>query len=176
MIESTMLMWGLALLALALLFVIIDLFVPTMGILAVTALLTAIAGVVCLFRYDTTWGVIGSLLVLFGGPALAFLGLQMFPHTPLGRRLILRDPASEDAEGGHASADGSGGTTASKNELFALVGREGVVLTDLRPVGSVEIGGKRFDALAETSMIKAGTPVRVTSIADGLQIRVRATE
>ncbi len=169
--ESTLLIWGLGLLALALLFVVIDLFVPTMGILAVTALITAIAGVICLFRYDTTWGVIGSLLVLFGGPALAVLGLQMFPHTPIGRRLILRDPESpEDGEAGGASPGG----TASKNELFALVGRDGVVVTDLRPVGSVEIGGKRYDALAETGLIRAGTAVKVTSVADGLQIRVRA--
>lgn len=165
--DTTLLVWGLGLMALALLLVVIDLFVPTLGALALTSLAVAIAGVVCLFRYDTTWGLIGSLMVLVGGPALAFVALNVMPHTPLGRRLVLNNPPEPGTGAGP-------GSPPSPNELQAMIGREGVVLSDLRPVGVIVINDQRFDALAEGAMLKAGQKVRVMSVADGLQLRVRA--
>ena len=59
-----------------------------------------------------------------------------------------------------------------KARTASLVGREGVALTALRPVGGVELDGKRLDALAETTFVAAGTRVRITQ-ADGSQIKVR---
>lgn len=165
--EPTMLLWGLGLLAVAVILLVIDVFVPSFGILSITSLMVALAGVACLFAYDTVWGVIGSLLVVVGGPIMAFVGLQIMPNTPIGRKLVLRNPSEGDE--GDRPLPG----IPSGNELFALVGREGVVRSDLRPVGSIEIAGERFEAISESGMVKAGTPVRVSSIGDGLQIKVR---
>ena len=160
---ETLLIWGLVLLAIAFVVVVIDLFIPSAGILVAVALVFAVAGVVCLYRYDTTWGVIGSLLVLIGGPALFVLGFKLMPHTPMGRKLILG--AEHDTEVAPPSASDATG-------LAQFVGSEGTVVTDLRPVGSVRIGDRKFEAVSETTLLRTGTPVRVTG-ADGLSLRVR---
>lgn len=59
-----------------------------------------------------------------------------------------------------------------RDALHALVGAEGVAMTDLRPVGAVRIDGTRYDALAEVGVIAAGTKVRVTKV-EFNQIKVR---
>ena len=53
-----------------------------------------------------------------------------------------------------------------------MVGKEGTVLTALRPVGLIEIDGVRMDALSETMFVQPGSKVKVT-YADGSQIKVR---
>ena len=160
---ETLLVWGLGLLALGLILVVIDIFVPTFGVLSITALAVAIAGVVCLFRYSISWGVIGSLAVLVGGPTVFFFGLQVMPSTPIGRKLVLGS-GDEDRPMPSGSQAESG--------LADLVGKEGVVITDLRPVGFVRIGDQKHDAQSETTFIKAGAVVRV-SRAEGTTLWVR---
>jgi membrane-bound serine protease (ClpP class) len=46
----------------------------------------------------------------------------------------------------------------------ALVGRCGVALTDLRPVGRMEVDGEPFDALAEGIFVSRGTRVKVIAV------------
>ena len=55
----------------------------------------------------------------------------------------------------------------------ALVGSEAVVVSDLRPIGVVRIGNRKFEAASETTLIRAGQTVRVTSV-EGLNLKVRA--
>lgn len=159
---EALLIWGIVLLAIAFAVVVIDLFVPTAGILLAVALVLGVAGVVCLFRYSTAWGISGSLAVIIGGPSLFILGFKMMPHTPMGRKLILG--AEEALDAAPPPADPSG--------LSHLVGNEGTVVTDLRPVGSVRIGDRKFEAISETTLLRAGTAVRVTG-SDGMSLRVR---
>jgi membrane-bound ClpP family serine protease len=157
---EALLIWGLVLLALAFAVVVIDLLLPTAGILAAVAIVLAIAGVVCLFRYDTRWGVTGALLVIVGGPALFVVGFKLMPHTPVGRKLILG--ASDEEQPPRPAG----------SPLEKLVGSEGMVVTDLRPVGTVRIGDQKFEAVSETTLIRAGATVRVTAT-DGLSLKVR---
>jgi len=158
---EALLVWGLILLALAFAVVVIDLFLPSAGILAAVAAVLAIGGVVCLFRYSPAWGISGALAVLIGGPALFVVGFKMMPHTPVGRRLILG-----------ASDPQPPGPPADAQPLSALIGSEGTVVTDLRPVGTVRVGDTKFEAVSETTLIRAGASVRITG-ADGLSLRVR---
>lgn len=162
---ESMLIWGLGLMAVAVLLFVVDIFVPTFGVLSITSLGVAIAGVVCLFKVSVMWGVIGMLVVIVGGPALFFMGLNVMPNTPLGRKLVLTDSRGDEEEGPSQSREA--------DTYTQLVGAEGVVLTDLRPVGVVRIGDQRFDALAETSLIRAGGKVRVVAIVDGTTLKVR---
>ncbi len=131
---ESLLVWGLGLLALALVLLVAEFFVPSAGALGLTAAVIAIAGVVCLFRYDTLWGVIGSLIVIVFGPLAVYFGLKLWPHTPLGRRVIGAPSEEEAAAARQRESD-------EKKKQAALVGKEGRVLTDLRPVGTVEIDG-----------------------------------
>ncbi len=159
---DTMLYWGLALLGVALLLTVIEVFLPTAGVLAVTAAVVAIAGVVCLFRHSATWGLIGTLFVIIGAPAAFAIGLRVMPNTPFGRRLVLSDatPAAD---------------AAALGELSTLIGRDGTVATDLRPVGTVKIDGRRYDALSDTGLVRSGAAVRVVAV-EGTELRVRPLE
>ena len=161
-----MLLWGLGLLGAALLLVIIEVFIPSGGLIAIAAGGTAIAGVVCLFRYSTTWGILGVLALLLLGHATFAFALRVWPSTAVGRRMLgERPPEVIEAERLAAQRE--------RDRLLALVGSEGGALTDLRPVGVVKVGAERLDALAETGFIRSGSRVRIT-VVEMNQIKVRA--
>jgi hypothetical protein len=50
---------------------------------------------------------------------------------------------------------------ARRADLDALVARTGTALTQLRPVGTVELNGRRHEAASEGGFIEAGTRVEV---------------
>jgi membrane-bound serine protease (ClpP class) len=159
------LVWGLALLGVAAILLAAEVFIPSGGIIAGLSGISAIAGIVCLFRYETTWGVIGILLALVLGPVIFFVGLNIWKNTEFGRRAI---GAPSEEEISKQALD----ELAARKKLEALIGAKGVALTDLRPVGLVMVGGERRDALAETTFIAAGTRVRVT-VVETHQVKVR---
>ncbi len=162
---EAMLFWGIGLLAAALLLVILEVFVPSGGLIAIAASCCAVAGVVCLFRVSPTWGLVGILTLLILAPLAFSFALKVWPHTPIGRRMLGEKPP-EQVEAERLAAE------RERDQRLALIGQEGLVLTDLRPVGIVEVQGKRFDALSEESLIRAGSRVRVT-VVEPNQIKVR---
>lgn len=159
------LIWGWGLIGLGLVLVALDLFLPSAGLLAILAGISALAGVVFLFMADITWGAAGLGLVIVGAPLIAAFMLKIWPNTPMGRRLIAA-PSDEEVEAQRAQE------LAERQQRQALIGKEGVVLTDLRPIGVIELDGVRYDALAETRFVQAGSAVRVVAV-DGMQIKVR---
>lgn len=168
MTDPTLLYWGLGLLAASLLLIVVELFVPSGGIISIGAGICAIAAVVVLFRHDTTWGLIGLLAVMVLGPMAFAFAIKVYPSTPIGRRMLFGE-SGEDA-----ATEQVDRVAKERERVHALLHAEGFALTDLRPVGTIEIDGARHDALAEGGMIEAGTKIRVSRISDG-QIKVRAT-
>lgn len=160
------LLWGLGLLAASILLLVLEIFIPSAGIIAFIAAACGVAGVISLFLYDTAWGVSGLLTMLVAGPGVFFWGLSLWRHTPIGRKLI--GDADEETVLAQRQAEEN-----ARLEQQRMVGLEGVAATDLRPVGVVLINGQRHDALAEMSLIAAGTKVKVT-VVEGRQIKVRA--
>lgn len=166
--SEAMLLWGLVLLGAALLLIVVEVFVPSGGLIAIVAAGCAIAGIACLFRYSPTWGVMGVLTLLLAGPTMFAFALKIWPSTPMGRKMM-GEPSPEELEAERLRA------AREAEERRALIGAQGVALTPLRPVGVVEIEGVRIDALAEGGLIPAGARVRVTQ-ADLHQIKVRAVQ
>ncbi len=160
------LLWGLGLLAASILLLVLEIFVPSAGVIAFIAAACGLAGVISLFVYDTAWGVAGLLTMLIAGPGTFFWGLSLWRHTPLGRKII--GETDEEAVLAQRRAEEE-----AKLAQQRMVGQEGVAATDLRPVGVVIIDGQRYDALSEMSLIATGTKVRVT-VVEGNQIKVRA--
>lgn len=58
------------------------------------------------------------------------------------------------------------------NDMTYLVGKEGVVLTPLRPAGTADFEGVRLDVVAEAAFVPAGAQVRIIK-AEGNRIVVR---
>ena len=153
--------WGIALIAASIVLIFVEVFIPSGGLIAVSAAISACTGIIFLFIYDQTWGFIGLGATLVLGPMALTLAFKAFPHTPIGKRLILgtRNLDPERVAEQH-------------DALTALLDAEGEAITDLRPVGVVRIEGKRHDALAEGPMIEAGSRIRVV-VVEANQIKVR---
>lgn len=163
MSEESYLVWGLALYGVGLLLVIVEIFVPSGGIIGLLATVSAIAGDVCLWLFDPIWGALGVVAILVLGPLLFFFAVNLLPSTPIGRRLLFGEGGQDDS---------SEPLVGSLNPYADLLGKEGVTLTDLRPVGTARIDGERHEVLADTHLIEAGARVRVVSV-QGNEIKVR---
>jgi membrane-bound ClpP family serine protease len=163
---EALLLWGLGLLAASLLLVVIEVFVPSGGLIALTAAGCGIAGIIFLFRYSTPWGVSGLLAMVVLAPVAFGFALKVWPSTPIGRKM-LGAKTEEEEEADRLAA------LKEREKQLSLVGARGTVITDLRPVGMIQIDGVRMEALAETGFIRAGTSVRVT-VVESNQIKVRA--
>ncbi|MBY0112554.1 MAG: hypothetical protein K2Y21_07015 [Phycisphaerales bacterium] len=161
-----LLIWGLGLLGIALVLVLLEFFIPSAGAIAITAAVCAIGGLVCLFRFSPLWGVMGLFGLLITTPLVVWAGLALWQHTPIGRRMIGAPTEEEQFE------------KIQKEESFVkqrlgLMDKQGVAVTDLRPVGVVDIDGQRHDAVTDADFISPGTRVRVTLV-EASQVRVRA--
>lgn len=161
------LFWGVILLAVALVLLLLEVFIPSMGLISMVGVTLAVIGLVLLFRHDPITGTIGLLAMLVLGPLVLLFGLKVFPHTPVGRAMLYGGKTPEQLEREDAERQ------AEIERRGALVGLEGETLTVLRPVGAVRIEGRRYDALSELGMIPAGARVRVTAV-EGNQVKVRA--
>lgn len=163
-----LLIWGIALLVVAFALIAVEAFVPSGGAIGVLAGLAAIGSVICLWMVSWTFGLTGLLIVLILGPMAFFGALNMLPATPLGRSL-LGEPSEEEVIAREMAE------RAEQDARAALVGATGTALTDLRPIGRIEINGQRYEALAETGAIDRGESIRVTG-ADMHELRVRRAE
>jgi membrane-bound ClpP family serine protease len=155
--------WAILFVAGAVALFIIEVFIPSGGLLGLGSFACLIGAIVCLFSLDSTYGWIGLVTGIVLVPCAVALALKVFPHTFVGKRLILSEEQKADAT--VYSSDDSPG--------FAdLLGAQGMTLNDLRPVGTVDFEGRREECLADRGVITAQTKVKVVSV-EGMEIKVR---
>jgi len=165
-----------ALMATALGLFFLEILIPSGGVLGIGAAVAAIAGIIMLFQFDTTLGLIGATVSLAGLPVLFGLAIKLWPSTPVARLLSLRAVAGRSDR----NDDGDDGEDDDRTEdppapNRPAVGETGQTLTALRPVGACRINGKRLDCIADGGVIAPGTKVRVVAV-DGFQVKVRPTD
>ncbi|BAM05234.1 NfeD family protein [Phycisphaera mikurensis] len=163
--DTDYLLYALLLLAGAFVMLVLELFLPSGGLLGVAGAIAALAAVGCFFAEDTTLGFAALLGLAVVTPVLLGLGLWIWPHTPIGRRLVLG--ASE--EGG---AEEGAGALPSTAAFRPAVGDVGETLSPLRRIGTVRFDGKRVECMAESGMIDPGVSVRVSRVS-GNEVFVR---
>jgi membrane-bound ClpP family serine protease len=168
--SDPLVIWAIVCLVAALVLLIIEVFVPSGGLLGLASGALLITGIVLLFQVNTMLGLVGAIVLLTALPFVVGYGLKIAPNTPVLRMLSLQnreDRAADARSLERGEQTGSGDT--------ALVGAQGTAVTDLRPVGTCMIHGRRRECLSESGMIRAGTKVRIVH-ADGMQIKVRVDE
>ena len=90
------LVWAAILLCIGLALAMLEVFVPSGGLLGFLSMMAMLAAVILAFRHGP-WSGIGFLgLAVFGVPAGLILALQWWPKTPMGRRILLPLPSSEE--------------------------------------------------------------------------------
>lgn len=142
-----------------LLLIIIDGKIINDGTLATIGLAGMILSVVIAAPnlYAGLYAVIG---VIVGG-ALSFTFLKMFKRRNMWSKITLKDRLTKEA-----------GYTSLNKEYEQLIGKNGVTLTDLRPVGTIKIENKDYSAISNAQWIEKGTKVQVTHV-DGTRILVK---
>lgn len=178
--EEVYLFVALGLLALALVLLVLELFVPTGGALAIMTGVAAVASIASMFIYDTVYGAVYLALLCAGSPVVLLLVFKVWSHTPIARRMILQQGADGAAHGDPMNSESADPSVATRGKaaaertarLSALVGQSGIAVTTLRPVGFVRIDGQRMDAIAESGFIMEGSAIDVIEVFEG-QLKVR---
>jgi membrane-bound serine protease (ClpP class) len=151
------------LMAVGLIAVIVELFVPAAGLVGLLGLGSIIGSVVTAYRdHGTVMGTVMLVTALVLVPLCIILYFKIFPRTFIGRRLILHD--TQDREKGYASY------TASRYE--DLLGSEGTAITVLRPSGSARIDEHKYSVVTGGEYLDAGSRVRVIKV-EGSRIIVK---
>ena len=154
-----------ALLALFYLLIVAEFFLPTGGFLGVTSVAVLAAAIGVAFSHSVVAGVGVIVFVALTTPLVLFGMLKVWPHTPIGRRMLNRRP-------GEVAADPPIRKTRRGTPLDQLVGRVGIAKTDLLPSGQVAIDGEKIDAISIGTPIDRGSNVIVVSVETG-RVRVR---
>ena len=116
---------------------------------------------------------IGMLTVIcaaFTAGTGMYFAVRNLGRVPILGKLVLQDPGNVETEEDEEFVAKQMMEEASP----ARVGEEGLAQTDLRPSGRIIIGDRLVDAVAEIGYIKAGTPVKVVSVAGvrvGVEVR-----
>jgi membrane-bound serine protease (ClpP class) len=170
---------GFVLLGVGVAIAVLEFFLPSGGILAIAAATSLIGSVACFFAYDAAWGVGALVLYLAGSPVAILLGVKLWTHTPLAKSMVLGGVEGDEEDGAPpesalAQPTRVGvGAPGSRVPVASLMGKSGVALTTMRPVGFVRLDDERIEAHAESGMIEAGTRVVVVEC-EGARVVVRA--
>lgn len=149
------LIWSAILLSLGVMLVVAEVFLPSGGILGFLSICTLVAAIVMAFYHrGAEMGFIFLAVTAVAVPVALALAFRWWPHTPMGRRLLLDVPTSEEVLP----------DTELRRTLRQLVGKSGVAKTVMLPSGAVVVDGQTIDALSEGMPIEAGSRVRVIEV------------
>lgn len=157
--------WAVLLLILGIGLAVLEVFIASAGVLAFLSASAIVAAVVVGFHYSSATGIAVLFGALFGLPTVIILAFKYLPKTPMGRRLLLAAPTSqevlpEDPE---------------KERLRSLVGHQGVAKTKMLLSGRIVVNGRTVDAVSEGMPIEVGQTVEVVQVR-GLEVVVRPIE
>ena len=152
---------GSLLILLGLFLIFAEVLIPSGGFISILAVGSFVGGYVYGFSAGMMEGMIllGGSLVLV--PAVLAVAFRIFPKTSIGKKMI--------AEGTEDSKEERQGITQDEK---ALIGQLGIVKTQLRPSGIVEIDGIDYDVVSEGGLLDPQSKVQVVEVS-GNRIVVR---
>jgi len=146
--------WALLLLALGLFVIVMELFIPSAGILGFLAGGLILAAIIVGFLDGLNSGAIILLMTVIALPVLFYSMVKVWPHTPLGKRILLKDLKPEDVLP----------NSSHYQKTVGLLGQLGVAKTKMLPSGTVLINGEKYDAISDGFAVEAGDPVKVVAV------------
>ena len=144
--------------------IIAEVFVPSGGLISIMALACVIGGLVIFFNHSLIAGWIGVIIAIVMIPSVLVFAYKIFPKTRFGKNVTLSPPERQQ---GDAVPDTS--------ELKEMLGKVGMVLTPLRPVGMCDFAGQRVECVAESGYVEKDKKVKVINV-ESTQLTVRTIE
>jgi membrane-bound ClpP family serine protease len=142
--------WAVVLLAIGCGLLVLEIFIPSGGIIGFLAAVVLIASMVMAFRRDLTTGLSFTAIALFAVPTVVGLAFKYWPKTPMGRAFLGDLPSEEE--------------TRLEDPRRALVGRVGIAKSLMLPSGAVMIDGRLIDAVSQGPAIDPGQSVVVVEV------------
>ncbi|SDG34489.1 membrane-bound serine protease (ClpP class) [Selenomonas sp. WCT3] len=139
--------------------IVFEMLMPTIGLLAGVGVAAMLYSVVLALGGDIQ--AIYAMLIAFVVSVAGFaLIVKRLPSSRLWNKVVLKDQSE--------SARGYVSTTPKQS----LLGKEGEVLSELRPSGAVLLDGVPVDVISEGAFIPKGEKVRVVAV-EGVRVVVR---
>lgn len=151
----TALVWVILLLVVGLAVMVLEVFLPSGGILGFLSLTAIVAAIATAFlELGATAGLVVLAVATAVVPTVLALAFRWFPETPLGRRVLPPPPDPADVAP----------STARRRELEKLVGRSGRAVSEMLPWGVVAIDGIHVEALSDGGPIACGAAVEAVGV------------
>ena len=112
--------WAVLTMAFGLLLIVVEMFVPSGGVIGFISFAAVVTSIVMAFQHSEYTGLGFMAVAVLGTPLLLALAFKWWPKTPLGRRLLLDLPNGDDA----IPADDL------RKQIKQLVGRVGTTAFD----------------------------------------------
>ena len=142
--------WAIILMIIGCGLVVLEIFIPSGGVLGFLALVAIVASVIAAFRRDLTTGFGFVAVSLIGVPVLVGLAFKYWPYTPMGKAFLGELPDEEEIR--------------PEDPRRELVGRLGVAKSKMLPSGSVSIDGRMIDAVSSGAAIDPGQTIVVVEV------------
>jgi len=143
--------------------IVLEVFVPSGGVLGFVSLAAIIAAIATAFlELGVGAGTAMIALSVVVVPVILALAFRWFPETPLGRRVLPAPPEPADVVP----------DAPRRRRARDLVGQRGRTTSDLLPWGTVEVGNESLDGVSEGGPIDAGSEIIVVG-AQGTAVVVR---
>lgn len=156
------LLWATLLLLLGLALIVLEIFVPSGGVLGLLSTLSILAGIVLAFFDGPGTGLAFVLTTVVAIPAILAVAVRVWPDTPMGRHILLRVPTPEDVLP----------DSPLRRELKSLVGKRGIAKSVMLPSGVVIVDGQPIDAIGQGVAIEPGQRIKVVEVR-GTRVVVR---
>jgi membrane-bound serine protease (ClpP class) len=143
--------FALLLLVLGLALIVAEVFLPSLGVLAVLATAAIVGALVLAFQESARTGVSFLVATSVCVPATILLGFRIFPRTPIGKRMI------------------PGGLSFASQPSFderdlGLPGAVGTLESPCRPAGVARLAERRVDVVTRGEWLESGARVRVLEV------------
>jgi membrane-bound ClpP family serine protease len=150
-----MIFWSILLLLVGLALIFLEIFVPSGGLLSCLSALAIVASLVVAFLGSVQFGVLMLAITSVVLPAVIMAALKWWPHTPIGRLILIPRPKNPDDVLPE---------TEEYRGLEELIGRKGTARSRMMPSGAVRIERRTYDAISEGMPIDEGQPVEVIDV------------
>ena len=142
----------LALVALGIICLIIEMFFPDFGICGIIGLISlVVAAVLAVMHVPFGWLFVAVEVLLLAAVICFFF--RYVRKKQLQGRLFMTETLAEDAP--------------FVDDLGSFVGREGISVTSLRPFGKADFAGRQLDVVSEGQYIERGIRVKAVKVQDG---------
>ncbi len=140
-----------------LLLIFAEVLVPggVLGAIGAVCLIGAI--VLSYLEYGFSVGSIMLVGISLVSVVAVIMGLQIFPKTPMGKKLQLNKAINSPED---------------HPDFAALLNKSGEAITSLRPSGAALIDGSRIDVVSQGGLIDAGSAIKVVHT-EGARVVVR---